>query len=73
MDATMKQFKKEFALNQRVMMSDYMGAELNGAIGTILGKSFDHIFDMYIVLLDKPLQSHLAVVIPEMGITAITE
>jgi len=68
-----KSVKKEFGLNQRVVLSDYLGADLSGATGTILGKSFIDIFDMYIVLLDIPLPTHLAVVIPEMALTAVTE
>lgn len=66
-----KIIKKEFALNQRVIIDEGMGEVLAGATGKVLGKSFNQVFAMYIVLLDEQLPNNLAVVVPEFGLTAI--
>lgn len=62
-------FKKQFLLNQRVKIDGSMGNEIGNAAGVILGKSFENVFDEYIVLLDNPTKTHLAVTIPETLLT----
>lgn len=55
--------KKNFAVDDMVVMRGFGGdALLEGATGTILGKSFEHAeTDFYIVLLDEPLPKAKAI------------
>ncbi len=45
----------DFAMEARVKMKENFGLEnLSGRTGTIIGMGSDHIFNIYIVLLDGP-------------------
>ena len=55
--------KKEFTLNQHVMIIN--AGELSNKTGVILGKSSVDIIDDYIVLLDTPTETNIAVSITE--------
>jgi hypothetical protein len=60
-----KPLKKEFYVDNRVVIWNTNSTELDGKKGTILGKGTEHIVDSYIVLLDEPLPTHKAVLLPE--------
>lgn len=53
--------KTEYRVDDRVYFS--VTPEMVG-YGTVLGKSFEHIIDFYIVLLDVPIDGQKATVIP---------
>ncbi len=54
--------QKNFPLNQRVIIRRTTDERLDDKFGTILGKSADcGGIDFYIVLLDEPIDTHLAI------------
>lgn len=57
--------KKNFALKTKVRFVNTGVDSLENQTGTILGKSMEYVFDTYIVLLDNPLDNHLAVTLTE--------
>lgn len=59
-------FKKNFPIGQRVEFHSTTDPELDGHGGEVLGRTYQDIFDCYIVLLDKPhSRGDRAVNIPE--------
>lgn len=62
--------KKNFKLDQSVKLC-HVGEPMDGQTGTILGKSMEHVFDFYIVLLDTPLPDAKAVVLIESCLEAV--
>jgi len=63
--------KKNFSLSQPVRFVNLPPCELSGKTGVILGTSFVNVIDHYIVLLDKPTDTHLAVCITESCLEAL--
>ena len=57
--------KKNFPVNTRVLIEKTTDPNLDGQTGTILGKSFVHVLDHYIVLLDVPLPDFRAITLTE--------
>lgn len=57
--------KRNMPVDQRVMFGQTADPDLDGTTGTVLGKSGDHVFDVYIVLLDKPYMGQKAINITE--------
>ena len=57
--------KKNYPLSHRVKIVRLGGDAMEGKTGHILGKSFENVHDHYIVMLDEPTETHLAVVITE--------
>ena len=56
--------KKNFCLKDKVKFVN-TGGNLDGVVGTIVGKSKEYITDDYIVLLDDEINGQLAVNITE--------
>ena len=58
--------KKNFGLLEEVVIKNFPENDpLNNARGWILGKSFENIIDCYIVELEKPLPTAIAIVVTE--------
>lgn len=57
--------KQNLAADQRVVMGRTTSPLLDGKSGTILGKSFENACDIYIVLLDEPIDGQKAIVMTE--------
>ena len=54
--------KQNLSVDQRVVLGRTSSEDMDGATGTILGKSYDDSFiDSYIVLLDVPLNGQKAI------------
>ncbi len=65
--------KKNFEIDEKVVMCRLGGDMLEGRTGLIVGKSFtDPVIDSYIVLLDKPTEKARAVVMTEACLERIS-
>lgn len=63
--------KLELGLEEVVQIHSTTSSELDGSYGCILGKSVSDYIDHYIVLLDEPTDTALAVVIPEVCLVRV--
>lgn len=64
--------KHDFPLDQRVKIHGFPENDpLQGATGTILGKSAEHVVDFYIMMLDQPTLTHKAIQIIESCLSPI--
>lgn len=57
--------KKEFPLRTKVQFINLGGDCLEGKTGWVLGKSLVHVDDFYIVMLEEPTPTHLAICMTE--------
>ena len=65
--------KKNFKLRDRVVIRRVGADSLEGAIGTIQGTSVVDATDFYIVLLDEPTATHLAICMTESCLDLVDE
>jgi hypothetical protein len=68
--------KQNFPLNAAVRfhsLNEDGDSPLEGATGKILGKSFENVLDHYMVLLDVPTETHLAISITEACLKPVEE
>lgn len=65
--------KKNFKLRDRVVIRRVGGDSLEGALGTIQGTSVVDATDFYIVLLDEPTATHLAICMTESCLDLVDE
>lgn len=63
--------KQNLKVDQRVVIGRTNDKDLDGLVGTILGKSFDNLYDAYIVLLDEPYHDQKAINLTEACICPI--
>lgn len=63
--------KQNLPVDTRVVIGRTSDAQLDGATGTVLGKSGDHICDTYIVLLDDPYMGQKAINMTEACISRL--
>ena len=63
--------KQNLSIDQRVVFGRTSDSNMDGKMGTILGKSFDDICDIYIVLLDEPYNGQKAINLTEACICPI--
>ncbi len=63
--------KQNLEVNQRVIIGSTSDSNLEGQTGVILGKTFDDIFDSYIILLEKPYNGQKAINLTEACISRI--
>ena len=63
--------KQNLAVDRRVVFGRTSNPNLDNQTGTILGKSFDNICDIYIVLLDVPYCGQKAITITEACLSPI--
>jgi hypothetical protein len=62
---------RHFNVDDRVEF-DLTGEPKYQGTGTVLGLSMDHIVQMYIVLLDRPIEGEKAIVVPHTLMTKLT-
>lgn len=65
--------KKNFKLRDRVVIRRVGGDPLEGALGAVQGTSVVDATDFYIVLLDEPTPTHLAICIIESCLDLVVE
>ncbi len=63
--------KQNLDVDQRIVMGRTSDSNMDGKTGTILGKSFDNVCDVYIVLLDAPYNGQKAINLTEACICPI--
>lgn len=62
---------KNFELRQKVEIHSTGSSELDGKTGFILGRSTNDISTHYIVMLDEPMETHLAINITQFCLNKI--
>lgn len=63
--------KQNISIEARVVIGRTGNDDLDGLCGTILGKTFDHVCDCYIILLDEPYGGQKAINLTEACICPI--